>query len=171
MMKSLFYPLGLVLITFLILTSCMGSGTDLPQKHIQMVQNYDFKDWDGNTVSVTDFEGSIVVIDFWETWCGPCLSAFPGFQQALDEYPDDLVIIAATAGWQNDWVDALNFKVENDYDFIYVDGSELASVLGFRAIPYKIFLDRDGKVESVQRGSGGADREYEKLVEKINKQP
>ncbi|TVR28948.1 MAG: TlpA family protein disulfide reductase [Balneolaceae bacterium] len=169
-MKSILHPIFLVLIPLWMLTSCIGSGTELSNKHAQLVQNYEFKDWDGNTVSVNDFEGSIVVIDFWETWCGPCLSAFPGFQQALDEYPDDLVIIAATAGWQNDREDAVNFKDENDYGFIYVDGSELASVLGFRGIPYKIFLGRDGKVKSVQRGSGGSEREYRKLVQIVNNQ-
>jgi len=167
-MNSKLHLLFPLFIPFLFLISCMEPGAELPNRHVELVQNYEFSDWDGNTVSVADFKGSIVVIDFWETWCGPCLSAFPGFQQALDEYPDDLVIIAATAGWQNDREDAVNFKDENDYGFIYVDGSELASVLGFRAIPYKIIINREGNIEGVQRGSGGADREYEKLAERIN---
>jgi thiol-disulfide isomerase/thioredoxin len=158
----------MIMVPFLVLISCAGSDSDLSDRHKHLVENYEFTDWNGNRVKVSDFKGSIVVVDFWETWCGPCLSAFPGFQNALDEFPGDLVIIAATAGWQNGREDAVKFKDENSYDFIYVDGSELASVLGFRGIPYKIIIDRDGEIEGVQRGSGGADREYEKLAERVN---
>ena len=139
----------LIIFLFLIVTSCAGSGAEIPDRHKQIVENYEFTDWNGTMVKVSDFEGSIVVIDFWKTWCGPCLSAFPGFQQALDEFPGDLVIIAATAGWQNNRESAVNFKDEHDYDFIYADSKELASILGFRSIPLKNFLDRDGNVDVV----------------------
>ncbi len=156
-------------IAFLIVfTACTGGSSELSNKHKNLVEGYEFTDWHGNTVTVTDFKGSVVVLDFWESWCGPCLSAFPGFQQALEEYPDDLVVIAATVGWQEGREEALNFKEKKDYDFIFVDGSELSSQLGFQGIPFKIILDREGNVESVQTGSPGADREYEQLVEKIN---
>jgi thiol-disulfide isomerase/thioredoxin len=158
-----------VIALLFVFASCTGSGTsELSNTHKTLVEGYEFSDWHGNPVAVSDYEGSLVVLDFWESWCGPCLSAFPGFQQALDEFPEDLVVIAATVGWQEGRDEALEFKEEMDYDFIYVDGSELASELGFRGIPFKIILDREGKVETVQTGSSGADREYELLVEKIN---
>lgn len=134
-----------------------------------LVEQYTFSDWEGNVISVHDFENKIVVLDFWESWCGPCLSAFPGFQKVLDEYPDDIVIIAATVGWQEGRKEAVNFIQENDYNFLFVDGSELAKILGFNGIPYKIILDRNGKVDSVHIGSSGADREYKLLTDIILK--
>lgn len=147
--------------------ACISDQNQLSSSEKNLIENFEFTDWNGNPVSISDFEGSIVVLDFWETWCGPCLSSFPGFNKAVEEFPDDLVIIAATVGWQDGREEAMEFKNEMDYNFIYVDGSELSEELGFRSIPYKIIIDRHGNVESAQTGSSGADREYEKLAERI----
>jgi thiol-disulfide isomerase/thioredoxin len=136
--------------------------------HEAIIQNAAFTDLEGNEVTLADFRGKVLVIDFWETWCGPCLSAFPGFQRAVDEFPDDIVIIAATVGWNDGREDALRFKNEMNYDFYFVDGKDLADRLRFTSIPYKIILNREGQIIDVQTGSAGADREFEKLAEIID---
>ena len=159
----------ILVFTLSLFSACNSPKTDLSDSEKELIETYQFTDWNGNTISIEDFKGSLVVLDFWETWCGPCLSSFPGFQRTLEEYPDDIVIIAATVGWQDSRVDAVEFRDEMDYDFIYVDGMELSEKLGFQSIPFKIIINREGNVEMVQRGSAGAEREYEKLVERIQK--
>ncbi len=154
---------------FMNFSSCSGSQNSLSSSQRDMVEQYVFSDWNGNEVAVTDFAGSVVVLDIWETWCGPCLAAFPVFQEVLDEYPDDIVVIAATGGFQNDRDDAIEFKENNDYTFIYVDGSELAQELQVRSIPYKIIIGRDGKISKVQTGFSGRDSEYNGLVSEIRR--
>lgn len=155
------------ILIFLFAISCASDQNNLSSSQKDLVENFEFTDWDGEAISLSDFEGSVVVLDFWETWCGPCLSSFPGFDRAVKEYPDDLVIIAATVGWQDGREEAVEFKNEMDYNFVYVDGSELSEELGIRSIPFKIIIDRSGNIESVQTGSAGADREYEKLAERV----
>lgn len=168
--KIIFTSASILLVTLLFAQACSRmSPYSLTTKEKNLVEQYIFSDWDGNSVTVSDFENRIVVIDFWESWCGPCLSAFPGFQRVIDEYPNDIVIIAATVGWQEGRSEALEFMNKNEYDFIFVDGTELANVLGFNGIPYKIILDKDGNVDSVHVGSSGADREYQLLTGKILK--
>lgn len=116
---------------------------------------------------VSDFRGKIVIVDFWETWCSPCLNAFPGFQQVLDEYPDDLVILAATLGSRDDRETALEFIGRHDYSFYFVDGSGVAPKLGIRGIPFKVVIDREGNVDGYTTGSGGAEYEVELLTSLI----
>lgn len=164
------YQIIFLVFTISLYSACSSPKSDLSDSEKKLVEKYQFTDWDNNTISVDDFNGSVVVIDFWETWCGPCLSSFPGFQRTYEDFPDEVVFLAATVGWQDRRVDAIGFRDEMDYDFIYVDGKELSEELGFQSIPFKIILDREGNVETVQRGSLGADREYEKLVERIQRE-
>lgn len=156
-------------ISLLMIQSCVGGRSSLSNSEKKMVEDYVFMDWDGNEVAVADFRGSVVVIDFWESWCGPCLSAFPGFQKTLDEVDGDLVIIAATTGWTEGREEAMKFKESNEYDFYFVDGKALSASLGFNSIPFKIIFDREGEYMSSHTGSAGAESEYEFLMELVSK--
>lgn len=58
-------------------------------------QGYDLERIDGNgTVNVLDLKGKIVVVNFWGTWCTPCVNELPHFNQVAEEYADEVVIIA-----------------------------------------------------------------------------
>jgi len=164
---------GLMLMPLVLLQSCKPSPTpsaerpNLKPHQQEAILNYTFRDWDGQPVRVSDFRGKIVIVDFWETWCSPCLNAFPGFQQVLDEYPDDLVILAATLGSRDDRETALEFIGRHDYSFYFVDGSGVAPKLGIRGIPFKVVIDREGNVDGYTTGSGGAEYEVELLTSLI----
>ena len=55
------------------------------------------QDLDGRTWTVADFEGRVVLLDFWATWCAPCLADFPHLERARASYDDqDLVILAVS---------------------------------------------------------------------------
>src|SRR5699024_11657424 len=58
------------------------------------VEQATFTTLEGDTVSVNDYEGKVVMIDLWETWCKPCLESFPTLQKLQEEYADDFVLLA-----------------------------------------------------------------------------
>lgn len=128
------------------------------------VEQATFEDMSGNTVSVSDFKGKVVLIDFWETWCKPCLAIFPTMQKLQEEYPDDFVVLAVNPGFADTKEDAQNFISEHDYDFKYlIDSNDLNEKLNVQSIPFKVYVDADGIFIKSDIGSYGENKDYNAL--------
>ena len=137
------------------------------------VKQASFTDLDGNTVPISKFEGKVVMIDFWETWCKPCLASFPTLQKLQNEYSEDFVVLAVTPGFTDTREDAETFANNHDYSFNYLmDSNNLHQNLGVRGIPYKVFVDPEGNLIKQSKGSYGPDEDYKqvkKIIEKYKK--
>lgn len=129
-----------------------------------------FIDYDGNTVKVSDFKGKAVIIDFWETWCSPCLRTFPSLNQAITDYPNDFVVLAVNLG-ESDTDDAVKKFISEhpEYQFVWVrDHEGLAQTLNLPGIPYKIYINRDGSYAKRELGLSGSDQKnYSTFVDFI----
>jgi thiol-disulfide isomerase/thioredoxin len=126
-----------------------------------IVENAVFTDLDGNEVSVKDFKGKFVMIDFWESWCGPCLQVFPSLQELREEFPDQFEVLAVTVGVTEGPEDARRFSEEHDYDFNWLyDQNGIFNQLGGQSIPFKAYLDPDGNFIKVELGSHGREGDY-----------
>lgn len=128
------------------------------------VEKARFLTMEGDTVHTSDMKGKVVLIDFWETWCKPCLAIFPTMQKLLKEYPDDFAVLAVNPGFADTKEDAQQFISEHDYDFNYLlDSNNLSEQLGVQSIPFKVFVDAEGNYIKSSLGSYGADKDYEEL--------
>lgn len=159
-------------ILLLLLAACAGKPEPVAklsetQKLTQTVKSGVLTTFDGATVDLAAYEGKVVMLDFWETWCTPCIRSFPGMARAVTEFPDDFAVIAISPGFSDTEDDIISFIASNPYPFTWALGAELATELGVQGIPYKVFLDREGNVLTIEMGSRGPDRDYEKIVELI----
>lgn len=128
------------------------------------VEQASFVTMDGDSVHMSDLEGKVVLIDFWETWCKPCLAIFPTMQQLLEEYPEDFAVLAVNPGFADTPEDAQNFIAEHDYDFTYLlDSNKLSEKLEVQSIPFKVFVDAEGNYIKSSLGSYGPDKDYQEL--------
>jgi thiol-disulfide isomerase/thioredoxin len=156
------------LFAVILLISACGPSSEKsgePLSPTAIIENASFVTLDGERVSVSDFAGKVVLIDFWETWCVPCLQAMPTFQQVIEEYPNAFVVLAVSPGWSDTPEDVQRFKDEFGYDFIWVlDEDEVAAALEIAGIPYKVFIGPDGKHITTELGAGGHQREYAKII-------
>jgi len=149
-----------------------GASEDRPSRdisgHAAIIQNAEFTDLDGNPVDLTDFHGKLVLIDFWESWCGPCLQVFPAMQELREEYPDEFEMLAVTVGLTESPEDARAFADEHDYDFTWLyDANGVFEELGGTGIPFKVYVDPDGELIEVEMGSRGRQGDYNSAKEKI----
>ncbi len=125
-------------------------------------------DWDGNPVSPDDFRGKVVLLDFWETWCPPCMAYMPVLHQLREEFPEQFVVIAATPGYQDTADNVARFRANHPYDFVFTDAKDLARALNLSGIPHKILFDPEGNVVFSETGARSSEREYQRMKEYID---
>ena len=107
-------------------------------------------------------------MNFWATWCGPCVGEMPAFEQLQETYGEDLALVAVNSG--EDEATVAGFLEENGYTFPVVLDPEYAvsSLYPTEGIPYTVIIGTDGKVASIQLGAGDADAMYEHYCELID---
>lgn len=118
---------------------------------------YDFtlNDLDGNLVSLSNFQGQPVIVNFWATWCAPCRIEMPEFQEAYDKYQGDGLVILALDQDEPAEVAGAFFYDEMGLSFtpLLDEGSATATTYGsFGVLPSTYFIDPDGIVSAVHRG-------------------
>ena len=107
-------------------------------------------DADGGEVTLSSHFGKPLVVNFWTTWCGPCMSELPGFDAAAKTYAGkiDFMMVNLTDGY-SDTVDGVKaFVEENGYSFpVYFDTQKsAATAYDVYGIPQTVFVYADGSV-------------------------
>lgn len=135
-----------------------------------VLQRASFKDLDGNTVRITDYAGKIMLIDFWETWCSPCLMVFPAMDSLRAEYRDQFEVLAVNTILADNPKQVAEFANENLYDFNWlVDANGVGEQVISMGIPFKVFIDTAGYVITTELGSRGTQGDYEKTKAILDK--
>ncbi|MBK8099634.1 MAG: redoxin domain-containing protein [Planctomycetes bacterium] len=113
---------------------------------------------DGQAVRLADFAGKIVVLDFWATWCGPCIGSMPHLQEVAAAHRDELVVLAVCTsdarGKFDEWVKAnagkypdLRFTCDpNDRDSDTFEDRASQKHYRVAGLPTKFVIGRDGKI-------------------------
>ncbi|MFU8860162.1 MAG: TlpA family protein disulfide reductase [Cyclonatronaceae bacterium] len=159
-----------VFLLSLIFAQAPAAGQSVSEEQFTAVQNYEFEYWDGKRTTISDHKGKLILLDFWETWCVPCIASFPAYQRLVEEYPDKFLVLAATPEMMDDQSRVERFLGQNDYDFHFVRAGSLARELRLSGIPFKIIIAPDGSLLQTDRGSGGEQREYQKFKKLIEEQ-
>lgn len=114
-------------------------------------------DADGREVTLTDFRGRPVVLNFWASWCGPCQSEMPAFQTAFQRYGDDVQFLMVNMTGMNgeSRETALRLIEAEHYTFpVFFDkDSSAARAYGVSSIPQTWFIDADGTVAARAMGA------------------
>jgi thiol-disulfide isomerase/thioredoxin len=126
-------------------------------------------DVEGKEVRLSDFKGKVVILDFWATWCGPCIASFPHTQAIAAKYKDqDVIVLGAgtsdTIAKFQEWIPKNQSKYPdirfaydlNERESLNFEERASAKLYHVVGIPTQFVIGRDGKITGVVVGNGGA---------------
>ena len=123
------------------------------------------KDLDGREISSEQFKGKVVVLDFWATWCGPCVEEIPGYIALQKKYGSRGLVMVGVSLDRKGPAHVKQFARTNGMSYTLVMGDEaVVEAFGsFQAIPTTFLISRDGRILNQKTGAMPSE-EYEKLV-------
>jgi len=111
------------------------------------------KDLNGNVVSPAKYRGKVLLLDFWATWCGPCVDELPVIKAAYDKYhAQGLEIVGISL--DDDKKALTDFLQKNDMAWPQIFDSKgwksaVSNTYGVRSIPFTVLIGRDGKIAAL----------------------
>ena len=119
----------------------------------------------GKEVKLSDLKGKIVVLDFWATWCKPCIQSFPAMQQVMQQFPEVVFLFIATFETGDALQKVKQFNREKSFPFRYLMDEPLKGESNYKAfthfkvpsVPYKVVLDKQGNIRFRSGGFSGND--------------
>jgi len=149
--------LSITLLAILLLTVSCDQKTGAIDGNLEnsLAKNFSLESLKGNEeVSLEDFRGKPVVVNFWATWCGPCKQEMPFFEKTWREYKDKGVIFIGI-DVMDDKGNAIEFidKLGVSYINLYDPSGKTSNSYGVVALPATFFIDKNGDIAVKHYGS------------------
>ena len=130
--------------------------------------------FDGKPISLEQYKGKVVLIDFWATWCGPCIQELPNVKAVYEKYHDkgfDVLAVSLDSDERQTKEEFAKFLEENDMPWRQIrDGkggqAEVAQLYGVSSIPKTYLLDKEGNVVEIGVRGEALDPAIAKLLGK-----
>ena len=150
-MKKTFYLYGLALSLCLLVAPAYSQDASGSCSVDDKTANLDFTllDMNGAELTLSDYKGNVILLDFWATWCAPCRIEIPGFIELFDSYEDrGLVVLGVSV---DDSVEALQLYAEDmemDYPVLIGDQrDDIKDAYGpLYGFPTTFLINRDGSI-------------------------
>ena len=113
--------------------------------------NWQLTDLNGAEINFNEFKNKVVIINFWATWCPPCVAEMESFQELYDSYKNEVVFLFVA----NDKVEKVNaFMKDHNYSFpVLFETSTTPSELQSRSIPTTFIIDKNGNIVMSKKGA------------------
>ena len=123
-------------------------------------------DRDGNNKNLSDFKGKPIYIDFWATWCGPCIQESPYFDTLSKDYPGVTFLAMSTDTNRKAWLSYISSHEKNAPQFNTVD-NVIREKWGIFYIPRFVVIDKNFKIVDAYAPVPSKDKELRQILDKL----
>ena len=143
--------LSIVAIYFVLTGGCSARGSNLTPDLTagtgsSVAPEFRLKDIEGRSVSLSDFHGKVVILDFWATWCPPCRREIPDLISLQSQYKEQGLQIVGVALDEPDKVKEFAQYTGMNYPVLLGNDDVSALYGGISGIPTTFIIDRNGKI-------------------------
>jgi len=172
-----------VVLSLVLLIGCTSEGEEMPEENNAETEtpveeseketeenteeekvyapDFSLTGMDGETYTLSDFQGKKVMVNFWATWCPYCVQEMPDLTKLAQEYSDDLVVLAINVDESESKIQGfLDDNPEIDLNILLDPKAKTAGTYGANALPLTIGINSDGSVETGYPGM----LKYEQMV-------
>ncbi len=138
--------------------------------------DFTFKNLNGDTLNITDFQGRVVLLNFWASWCAPCLVELPQFYELAAQNSDDMTVILMSVDFDRKNIDKILQKLKlsgqtPDNLILAWDPNKKVSkdIFGTIVYPETILINRNGRM--VHKVTGAIDwfeQDIQTLIKKAS---
>jgi thiol-disulfide isomerase/thioredoxin len=163
-----FRSLPLLAAALFFANGCSAAENFQPVADAPAAPTWKLTDLDGRPLAAAAFKGKVLVVDFWATWCGPCLSEIPGYIELQKKLGAEGFTIV---GLSLDEIPASELKkfVEKrgiNYPVALAGAEQVAAFGDFKCIPATFVIDREGKLRFQKIGAAPIE-ELEKIAKSL----
>ena len=159
-LKGLKCAAFLILTAFAVAAESPGTRAELvPEKERKAAPEFALNDSSGRTVSLKDYRGKVVLVDFWATWCTGCKKEIPWFADFQSRFGAKRFAVVGVSLDEEGWKVLRPFLADGHVPYEVVLGNdETAKSYGIENMPDTFLIDRKGRLAAAYRG-GLVDRE------------
>jgi thiol-disulfide isomerase/thioredoxin len=129
--------------------------------------NVYFQDGDGRTIDLASLKGKVVFINFWATWCPPCIAEMPSINDLHGKFMDNEKVVFLMVDVDGNYRKSDSFMKKRGFALpVVTPANDIPSVFMQGAVPTTVILDKDGKM--IYRQEGAADYNSKKMVDLIS---
>lgn len=170
---KLLMTLAILVLSIGCVSAQKDSVTSLPttktgQAQIKLAKSFDALTVDGKKISLASYKGKVIIINYWATWCPPCVAEIPDLIELQKENPDKLQIIGISLDDNSSDVRQFMKKYKLNYPVVMGNNEINSLYTRVSAIPTTIIINRDFMMVQVEAGYRKADF-FKDIVKRLSK--
>lgn len=174
MLRQLYNPLqlGAFLLLLLVSTLSVFGMAGRPPAEGRPAPDFTLPNLQGNSTSLQDYRGKIVLLNFWATWCEPCTKEMPAMQQAYEKLHNKGLVVVAVNELED--VDKVRQHIEDHghtFPVLLDTDNSVANKYGVYGLPVTVFIDPNGTVREYVKGGTLTEEKIYSVVKRIQEEP
>jgi thiol-disulfide isomerase/thioredoxin len=151
-------------------TGIANPNTEIASEKTKAAYDFTLKQLDGDVLDFKDLKGKVVFINFWATWCAPCVAEMPSIHGLYEIYKDNSEVVFVMINVENNETKARKFIKKKKYTFpIYLPNStQIPKVYESKGIPTTFVIDKEGYITYKKVGMAKYDADnFVKMIARL----